>query len=290
MELADSTDAEGAGFWLPSEFFDDFLTDKENFHDNNNNRADADSEFFFPTEFPYDFETQSTLDHAGSWSGRSAGGPSGRSKDAVEDLISKLKLLGGDVTRPTKHSGLLPHPRTLDQLRPAATRNPNHSVFQNVYLEQQHIAKQGGGIWCSEPQMYPMRSGREMGQGGWLVHQNPTRILGSGHTAVLSGGSVGGGGAAVKRKSAGTGVFLPRRYGNINDSNAHSDSRKKPGYSALNKNVDYMNGFVQYRPHCHPDFAWRLNPNYEMLMARRNALMFATPANFANRRLLSDGL
>ncbi|KAL9164821.1 hypothetical protein ABFS82_06G128800 [Erythranthe guttata] len=283
MELADSTDAaQGAGFWLPSEFFDDFLTDKENF------RADSDSEFFFPTEFPYDFETQSTLDHAGSWS-------SGRSKDAVEDLISKLKLHGADVTRPTKHSGLLPHPRTLDQLRPAPTTNPNHSAFQNVYLQQQHIAKQSGGIWYSEPQMYPMRSGREMGQGAWLIHhQNPTRIVGSGHTAVLSGGSVGGGGggggAAVKRKSAGTGVFLPRRYGNINDSNAHSDSRKKPGYSALNKNVDNMNGFVQYRPHCHPDFAGRLNPNYEMLMARRNALMFATPANFATRRLLSDGL
>lgn len=53
--MADSV--EGAGFWLPSEFFDDFLMDKENF--DKTNASDSDSEFCFPTDFPYDFETNS---------------------------------------------------------------------------------------------------------------------------------------------------------------------------------------------------------------------------------------
>lgn len=104
--------AEGAGFWLPSEFFDDFQVDKENL--DKNNTTELDSEFCFPTEFPYDFGTksdeilevyihfflqfshfmfsfsdgshfsqkrwlmstspQSTLSHMSSWNGRSAGG------------------------------------------------------------------------------------------------------------------------------------------------------------------------------------------------------------------------
>lgn len=105
--------AEAAGFWLPSEFFDDFQVEKENL--DKNNTTESDSEFCFPTEFPYDFGTksdellevyknffsfnflffcsiffngspfsqkrwlmstspQSTLSHMSSWNGRSAGG------------------------------------------------------------------------------------------------------------------------------------------------------------------------------------------------------------------------
>lgn len=76
--------------------------------------------------------------------------------------------------------------------------------------------------------MYQVRNGREIGEDAWPVQQSPTRIAG---TRVLLGGSVGydGGGAAVKRKSVGTGVFLPRRYGNNNDIDAYSDPRKRPG-------------------------------------------------------------
>lgn len=57
MKMAASV--EGAGFWLPSEFLtdDDFLMDKENFNKSSNS-TEPDSEFCFPTEFPYDFETQ----------------------------------------------------------------------------------------------------------------------------------------------------------------------------------------------------------------------------------------
>lgn len=81
--------------------------------------------------------------------------------------------------------------------------------------------KQGCEMW---QQMYQMR----MNQDAWPVQQKPTRIVGSGGRAAI----YGGGGAAAKRGCAGTGVFLPRRYGNsnINDCNAYSsDSRKRPG-------------------------------------------------------------
>lgn len=87
--------------------------------------------------------------------------------------------------------------------------------------------------------MYQMRSEAAvagMGPDAWAaVQQNSTRIVGSGARAVFfsgscgGGGGDGGGGAAVKSGRAGTGVFLPRRYGNT-DCNAYSsDSRKRPG-------------------------------------------------------------
>ncbi|KAK4436579.1 hypothetical protein Salat_0821600 [Sesamum alatum] len=326
---------EGAGFWLPSEFFDDFLMDKENF--DKANAADSDSDFCFPTEFPYDFQTdrderlekrwvmstspQSTLAHVGSWTGGSAGGssngspngvpsppttPLGAKNDAVGDLIyraagqvAKLKLNGGGGPGPTKHKGLLGPPRIVEQLYPAA-KDPNPAVFQNIYLQQQ---KQGCGMWYSEPQMYQVGSGRAVGgvgQDAWPIQQNPTRIAGSGTRAVLFGGS--GGGAAAKRVCAGTGVFLPRRYGNNNDSNAYpSDSRKKPGYSAapfvpdrnlhsLNKNFDNMNGFAQPQPHCHPTKMNRgFVTEYDLLLAQRKALMLQHHHHHHRRSLLLEG-
>ncbi|KAH6777640.1 hypothetical protein C2S52_006766 [Perilla frutescens var. hirtella] len=298
--MADS--AEGAGFWLPSEFLDDFLVDKENL--DKNNITESDSEFRFPTEFPYDFGTkgdellekrwvmstspQSTLSHMSSWNGRSAGGstngspngfpspPTTPKNDAVGDLIylaagqvARLKLHGGDVSGPTKHKALLAPPRSLDQL---------HPVIPNIYLQQQMVKqqKQGCEMW---PQMYQVRTGQD----AWPVHQNPTRIVGSGGRAAAFGD---GGGAAVKRGCAGTGVFLPRRYGNNNNNecNAYaSDSRKKPGYSAasipnrnfhaVNKNFENMNGFAQSEPHYQPKLGRGFVPDYDLLMARRNALI-----------------
>lgn len=102
-----------------------------------------------------------------------------------------------------------------------------------MQLQQQIVKqqKQGCGMWYSEPQMYQVGSGRTaggVGEDAWPIQQNPTRIPGTGTRAVLYGGS--GGGAAAKRVCAGTGVFLPRRYGSNNECNAYSsDSRKKPG-------------------------------------------------------------
>lgn len=92
--------------------------------------------------------------------------------------------------------------------------------------------KQGCEMW---QQMYQMR----MGQDAWPVQQNPTRIVGSGGRAAV----YGGGGAAAKRGCAGTGVFLPRRYGNSNnnDCNAYSsDSRKRPGIFYLEIILDFV--------------------------------------------------
>ncbi|XP_057789059.1 uncharacterized protein LOC131005951 [Salvia miltiorrhiza] len=308
--------AEGAGFWLPSEFLDDFLVDKENL-----NLTESDSEFRFPNEFPYDFGTksdellefsqkrwvmstspQSTLSRMSSWTGRSAGGstngspngfpspPTTPKNDAVGDLIylaagqvAKLKLAAG----PTKHKGLVGPPRAPDHLYPAA-KTPDPSLVHSIYLQQQMAKqqKQGCEMW---PQMYQMRTGQD----AWPVQPNPARVPGPGGRAAVYGG---GGGAAVKRGCAGTGVFLPRRYGNNNNININnnniiinnnngcnayaSDSRKKPaGYSAasipnrnvhaLNKNFDTMNGFAQSQPHYQPKFI----PEYDLLVARRNALV-----------------
>lgn len=295
--------AEAAGFWLPSEFFDDFQVEKENL--DKNNTTESDSEFCFPTEFPYDFGTkgdellekrwlmstspQSTLSHMSSWNGRSAGGstngspngfpspPTTPKNDAVGDLIylaagqvARLKLHGGGVNSgPTKPKGLVAPPRSL----------PDPSVVPNIYQQQQQQMvkqqKQGCEMW---QQMYQMR----MGQDAWPVQQNPTRIVGSGGRAAV----YGGGGAAAKRGCAGTGVFLPRRYGNSNnnDCNAYSsDSRKRPGYSAasianrnvhaMNKSFENINGFTQSQTHYQPKLSRGFVPEYDLLMARRNALL-----------------
>ncbi|KAL3650204.1 hypothetical protein CASFOL_006607 [Castilleja foliolosa] len=293
---------EEAGFWLPSEFFDDFGSDKE--YLGKNHAADPVSEFCFPTEFPYDFHTetgdnfkekrrvmstspQSTLSHLWSFSSRSSGGSSSGSpnvvisppatplgtaeKDAVGELIyraagqvAKLKLNSGDASGPAKHSGLPGPPKRPEQL---ANKQPSPSVLHNIYLEEQMMKQQ-------------------MMNNGWAVQPNPTRIGRSGSRGFLFGG------AAVKRESAGTGVFLPRRYANNSISNDcaanaySSDYRKSPGqYSsapnipernvhALNKkNFDRINGYVpsqsQFQPKFNPGFV----SEYDMLMARRNALI-----------------
>ncbi|KAL6581007.1 hypothetical protein OROMI_006930 [Orobanche minor] len=300
---------EGAGFWLPSEFFDDFVMGKENLEKNHSADAESDSGFRFSNEFPYDFEIQSgehfkekrsvistspqsTLTNMWSFSGRSAGGssncspngvnsppttPPGEENDSVGDLIyraagqvEKLKLNGGSF----KHAGLLDPPKNVERLYSAA-HNPNPSVFHYLYLQEQMVTlqKQGSGVCYGEPQMYQMRSGKQKavggtGQHGWPIQPNPTRIGRLDPKTVLFGGSRGG--DAVKRQCAGTGVFLPRRYGNINDGNAyHSDSRKRPGYSpvfsgernvhVLDTNLNKINGFAPSRPEFQSKF---INPEY----------------------------
>ncbi|KAL1542138.1 hypothetical protein AAHA92_26273 [Salvia divinorum] len=288
-----------AGFWLPSEFLDDLLLDKENL-------SESDPEFCFPTEFPYDFggtksdellqkrwvmstSPQSTLSHMSSWAGRSAGGstngspngfpspPTTPKNDAVGDLVY---LAAGQVAKLKLAAAPMVPPRSADDRLP---KTPNPSLVHSIYL-QQHLVKQ----------KYQARAGQE----AWPVQPNPARVVGSGGRAA----AFGSGGAAVKRGCAGTGVFLPRRYGNTttttninyinnnniiinNDCNVYaSDSRKKSaGYSAasvpirnvhaLNKNMDAMNGFAQSQPHYHPKLDRGFIAEYDLLMARRNALL-----------------
>ncbi|KAI3458627.1 hypothetical protein Pfo_015290 [Paulownia fortunei] len=323
--MAGSGSVEGAGFWLPTEFLtdDDFLMDKENFNKSNN--TESGSEFCFPTEFPYDFETegnqrleklwvmstspQSTLAYLGSWTARSAGGssngspngvpsppatPLGAKYDAVGDLIyraagqvAKLKLNRGDGLGPgpTKDKGLLGPPRSVALFYPEA-KNPNPSVFPNTHFQQKQ-QNESCGVWYSQQKVYENRGGRTvggMGQAAWTLQQNPTR-----GRAVLLGGSGGGGGggATAKRACAGTGVFLPRRYGNNNDSNGYSsDSRKKPGcptalfprraaVHAHTKNFNNLNGFAQPQPQSQPRFNAGFIPDYSMypLMVRRHEVL-----------------
>lgn len=50
-----------------------------------------------------------------------------------------------------------------------------------------------------------------------------------------TGGVSGGGGGGLKKERNGTGVFLPRRYGNINNPSNMSDYRKKPGSLQLDQ-------------------------------------------------------
>ncbi|KAL6526756.1 hypothetical protein OROGR_015846 [Orobanche gracilis] len=286
---------EGAGFWLPSEFFDDFVMGKGNLE--KNHTAESNSEFCFPNEFPYDFEIQSgehfkekrrvmstspqsTLANMWSFSGQSPSGssngspngvnsppttPPGEENNSVGDLIyraagqvEKLKLNGGSV----KHAGLLAPPKNVERLY-AAAHNPNLSVFHYLYLQEQMVKqqKQGSGVCYCEPQMYQMRSGKGKavagtGQHAWPIQPNPTRIGRLDPKTVLFGGFRSG--DVVKRQCAGTGVFLPRRYGNINDGYSPVFSRER-NVHVVDTNLDKINGFAPSRPQFHPEF---INPEY----------------------------
>ncbi|KAK1570499.1 hypothetical protein Q3G72_002858 [Acer saccharum] len=112
------------------------------------------------------------------------------------------------------------------------------------------------------------------------VQQQHTSNTSSNMRAVFIGGSGGGGG--VKRECAGTGVFLPRRYGNNNNNinnfnNNPHDSRKKlvllPAkvVQALNLNFEDIHSHVQAQQRYNGGTG--IGPNYDALMARRNALL-----------------
>ncbi|KAL0303790.1 UNVERIFIED_CONTAM: hypothetical protein Sradi_6247100 [Sesamum radiatum] len=282
-----ASSVEEAGFWLPSEFLtdDDFLMGKENFNKSSN--TGSESEFCFPTEFPYGFETegrerleklwvmstspQSTLAHFGSWAARSAGGSSNGSPngvpsppatplaseyDAIGDLIyraagqvAKLKLNGGCGLGhgPTKHKGLLAPPRSLSQFYPES-KTPNPSVFPNTHAKQQN---EGCGVWySSQQQVYQNRGGRPVGgmdQAAWTLQQSQNR-----GRPVLFGGS--GCSAAV----------FPGRVA----AHAHA------------KNFNNMNDFAQSQQQQPPPrFSRGFVPDYNALMARRHTVVLQQRRN-----------
>ncbi|KAL0452804.1 UNVERIFIED_CONTAM: hypothetical protein Slati_1258500, partial [Sesamum latifolium] len=166
---------------------------------------------------------KSTLAHVGSWMGGSAGGssngspdgvpsppttPLGSKNDAIGDLIyraagqvAKLKLNGGGGPGPTKHKGLLGPPRSVEQLYPTA-KNPNPSVFQNIYLQQQMVKQQKQGCGCGIVSHKCIKWGveeqpGEWGQDAWPIQQNPTRIPGQVRGAFCMADLV-----AVRRRNA----------------------------------------------------------------------------------------
>ncbi|KAL4297783.1 hypothetical protein GQ457_12G032560 [Hibiscus cannabinus] len=132
--------------------------------------------------------------------------------------------------------------------------------------------------------------------------QHPQNHPGSGMRAVFLGGSDG-----VKRPSAGTGVFIPRRYdNNNNNNNNHTNTtihepRKKPGCStvllpakvvqALNLNFDETNNShvqPQFNPgHVQPQFNPGFASNFDALVARRNALLGQARRNFRQEGTLN---
>ncbi|KAL3838473.1 hypothetical protein ACJIZ3_023064 [Penstemon smallii] len=264
--MSDSVEVDG--LWLPAEFFtdDDFLVEKENLMKNSKS-AINDSEFCFPTEFPYLMSTspQSTLDHVGISSPPTR--VLGSRNDAVGDPVyraagqaAKLKLSGGDG-----FVGFGPGPgKPRNFLGPETGFAPH---FQQQRVVRQH-QNQSCGVWHRQQQM---------GQAAWAIQQSPTRVLTSGTRPVLMSGS---GSGAVKRGCAGTGVFIPRRY---NDGSAlyNSDSRKKPACTTsflpnrpvLTKNFDSMSGFTQPKPVPQPQLDRAFIQEYEMLMARRQAMI-----------------
>ncbi|KAJ9175802.1 hypothetical protein P3X46_014316 [Hevea brasiliensis] len=114
-------------------------------------------------------------------------------------------------------------------------------------------------------------------------HQQPQQHSSTGMRAVFLGGS------GVKRECAGTGVFLPRRYGNP------PDSKKKSACStvllpakvvqALNLNFEdmNMNNQAQVQPRINCTFA----SDYDALMARRNVLLAQQKRNLRAEGVLN---
>ncbi|KAL7146886.1 hypothetical protein ABFS83_06G072400 [Erythranthe nasuta] len=313
---------EGEGFWLPAEFLtdDDFLPGKENLN------TESLSELRFPTEFPYDFETerkqipeklwlmstspQSTLTRMGSWTARSAGGSSNVSPnsstpapktqfavkkyDVVGDLVyhaagqvMKLKLNHGDVL-----GGLQPcrvPPRNRPQFYPDS-ENPSPPVFPHRNFQQQNECC---GEWYSQQRVYQNRGVRTLsgaGQTAWTIQQNPNRLR-----AVSFVGGGGGGAAAARRGSAGTGVFLPRRYGNNNNNNnndsSSSDSHMTTDCSAALFHVrPSANHFAQSRvqqPQPRIDRSFFV-PNYNQSMVRRQAIVLQERQRLLNSLIERD--
>ncbi|CAH9098223.1 unnamed protein product [Cuscuta epithymum] len=229
---------------------------------------------------------QQNLPREGNWSGLSTGssnvtpnGPSQISSPTTPlgfrndswDLIlqaaaevARLKMNAGEESLmghrrpgPPSFPPFPPVPRTREYIEPHLTqaRPQSRAVFGGAgpYPENgMYGAPVMGGVSCDGAVR------------GWPVIPLP--------------------GGGVKRERAGTGVFLPRRYGNAN--NAHhcpKDSRSKAGYCTTaravhgpHNNIQDFNGPVQ--PQSGADFV----SDYEVMRARRYAAMLVQ-----NKRNLS---
>ncbi|KAF2287193.1 hypothetical protein GH714_038891 [Hevea brasiliensis] len=308
--------------WLPTEFLteEELLMDKENFINNGLSSEFKPAGFSFPTEFPYEFELkgssaslsspdesvvgsseiencdeddflagltrrltqqftvkpdnwvmagspESTLSGIGSWSVSSNGSPNGvlsppttpfRAKNDTWDLIyaaagqvARLKMSNeGNKYNDRQGRGLL------------GTVRSQHA---DTILKNQN------------PGLYSSQSFNHS------VSQMNQQLSSTGMRAVFLGGS------GVKRECAGTGVFLPRRYGNP------PDSKKKSACStvllpakvvqALNLNFEdmNMNNQAQVQPRINCTFA----SDYDALMARRNVLLAQQKRNLRAEGVLN---
>ncbi|XP_015869919.2 uncharacterized protein LOC107407188 [Ziziphus jujuba] len=217
--------------------------------------------------------------------------------------VARLKMTDEETKFSNRGKGLLgPHGSPNPSV--PCVRNPNSGLYKNnnqgfsqnlARLQQvrpdQALKSQCSAAWVREVkngwahnhnhnhhnqnQQQIRNRGRNIGheRAMNLPHSvwRPQQIQQPQHTdtamrAVLLGGS------GVKRECSGTGVFLPRKYGNP------PESRKKTGCTtvllpakvvqALNLNVEAVNhGQAQ------PRFGTGFSPDHEVLMARRNALL-----------------
>lgn len=223
--------------------------------------------------------------------------PSGENGDAwnlicaAAGQVNMLKMKNEVLI---KSGGLL---APTHKFSPLYLPNPTTGLYNTNF---QQVKQVGGPIWgqqqayqnrgpriCVENGGGPVgngRCGRALGlpESAWPTlqiqkqqfYQNPQQNGGGGGVrAVFPGSGSGGGRGGAKRECAGTGVFLPRRY------EAPFDSRVKSGCStailpagvvqALNKRFDTMT--TQSQTQAQPHFNGSLFPEYDVLMARRNA-------------------
>lgn len=228
---------------------------------------------------------------------------------AAAGQVARLKLSGEAPKYNHQSRGLLVPPKTTSTAPASAPKTcnfglyPNQSLTHNLpqptqfqHVRQEQVLKpqcssiwgrqQGKVEWSTQQQQQQQQIQSRVRNGGYengrcerplglaqsawpslQVHQNqqPQHNGSTMRPSLLAG-------SAAKKECAGTGVFLPRKYG----SNP-PDSRKKTGcptvlvpakvVQALNLNFDDLSG------HAQPRYNSGLAPEHDALMARRNALL-----------------
>ncbi|KAF7816375.1 TIP41-like protein [Senna tora] len=249
---------------------------------------------------------QSILSGIGSWSGRSAvsgdGSPNGPSQvpsppttpfpsenDAWDVIyaaagqVARLKMNGEASSKyDLNNRGLLGPPRAATPLTAASLYSNQNlpQVPKEEVMKQQYGSvwgRQAKANWLGHQQQQQIQksgyqsvkcaSGVCLPQSSWPpLHQNRQGLV---QPNVSASRAVFNGGSGVKRGCAGTGVFLPRQYGNP------PESRKKQScppvqlpakvVHALNLNLDDLNANGEVH------FSGGFVADYDALIARRNA-------------------
>lgn len=211
---------------------------------------------------------------------------------AAAGQVARLKMNSEMSKYDFQNSAFLGAPRATISKNHASSlySNENFIQVQSQQARQQHCAsvwgRQAKADWLAQQQQkIQNRAGRNVGyesvkcgrpslsvsQSAWPPVQvqahnhQQLQLSGSGSRAAVHGGSAGG------RGCGGTGVFLPRQYGNP------PESRKKTSYTpvllpskavnARNLKIDDLNAANQ------TGFSGAFATEYDALMARRNALL-----------------
>ncbi|KAL2940429.1 hypothetical protein RDABS01_007388 [Bienertia sinuspersici] len=257
---------------------------------------------------PWLFSTspQSTLSGFGPWSNRSGfssnGSPNGPSRAAGQVARLKINALAAQFNhhnhqqQQQQNRGLLaaPAPRNV-----SLNSKSHHHHLNSFYdypqnpTQLEQVKRQGSGnFYCQHHNHHQRRScgGGPLGlpQSAWPPlrpnhHRQPT-TAGPGMRAVFLNGPGTGSMPAMKRQSAGTGVFLPRRAGTTHQQPPPPpESRKKPNgnstvlfparvVQALNLDFDDVNNGVN-NANSHSRFGTGMLSDHDILLARRNAIL-----------------